>query len=112
MKIRLPGTGEGTAQVVKFRSGAPDAARGDAADLGTAGAPEGTGSGPDGAAASAGDADDFRHRMWVNTAALVFTFALIAAGIWLAVSIADMRKTQDCVLAGRRNCAPITMSPS
>jgi len=46
--------------------------------------------------------------MWANAAALAFTVALTAIGIWLAMSIADMRKTQDCVLMGRRDCAPIT----
>jgi len=51
--------------------------------------------------------DDFRHRMLANVAALAFTVALTAIGIWLAVSIADLRKTQDCVLMGRRDCARI-----
>lgn len=51
--------------------------------------------------------DDFRHRMVANLAALAFTVALTAAGIWLAMSIADLRNTQDCVLMGRRDCAHI-----
>jgi hypothetical protein len=46
--------------------------------------------------------DDFRHRMLANIAAFAFTVALTA------VSIADMRKTQDCVLMGRRDCARIS----
>jgi hypothetical protein len=52
--------------------------------------------------------DDFRHRMLANIAALAFTVALTAIGIWLAMSIADLRKTQDCVLMGRRDCARIS----
>jgi hypothetical protein len=52
--------------------------------------------------------DDFRHRMLANTAAFAFTVALTAIGIWLAMSIADLRKTQDCVLMGRRDCAQIS----
>ena len=52
--------------------------------------------------------DDFRHRMLANVAALAFTVALTAIGIWLAMSIADLRKTQDCVLMGRRDCARIS----
>ena len=52
--------------------------------------------------------DDFRHRMLANLAAFAFTVALTAVGIWLAMSIADLRKTQDCVLMGRRDCARIT----
>jgi hypothetical protein len=51
--------------------------------------------------------DDFRHRMLANLAAFAFTVALTAVGIWLAMSIADLRKTQDCVLMGRRDCARI-----
>jgi hypothetical protein len=52
--------------------------------------------------------DDFRHRMLANVAAVAFTVALTAIGIWLAVSIADLRNTQDCVLMGRRDCARIS----
>ena len=55
--------------------------------------------------------DDFRHRMLANVAALAFTVALTAIGIWLAMSIADLRKTQDCVLMGRRDCARISVEP-
>ena len=55
-------------------------------------------------------ADDYKHRMLINAAAFVFVAALIGAGIWLANSIASMRKTQDCVLSGRRNCAPIEVN--
>ena len=52
--------------------------------------------------------DDFRHRMLANLAALAFTIALTAVGIWLAMNIADLRKTQDCVLMGRRDCVRIS----
>jgi hypothetical protein len=55
--------------------------------------------------------DDFRQRMLANIAALAFTVALTVVGIWLAMSIADMRKTQDCVLMGRRDCARISVVP-
>ena len=55
--------------------------------------------------------DDFRHRMLANVAAFAFTVALTAIGIWLAMSIADLRKTQDCVLMGRRDCARISAMP-
>ena len=51
--------------------------------------------------------DNYRHRMMVNLAALGVTVALAVAGVWLAIHIADMRKNQDCLLSGRRNCAPI-----
>jgi hypothetical protein len=55
--------------------------------------------------------DDFRHRMLANVAALAFTVALMAIGIWLAMSISELRKTQDCVLMGRRDCARISVMP-
>ena len=48
--------------------------------------------------------DDFRHRMLANIAAFAFTVALAAIGIWLAMSIADLRKTQDCALMGWHDC--------
>ena len=57
------------------------------------------------------EADDFGHRMLANVAALAFTVALTAIGIWLAMSIADLRKNQDCVLMGRRDCARISAIP-
>jgi hypothetical protein len=57
-----------------------------------------------------GDHDDYRHRMLVNVAALVFTIALAAAGVWLAVKLSDLRQAQDCLASGRRNCAPIDIN--
>lgn len=51
--------------------------------------------------------DDYRHRMLVNVAALVFLILLVGAGFWLADTMARQRKDQDCVLSGRRNCSPI-----
>ena len=58
--------------------------------------------------ATADEPDDFRHRMLANVAAFAFTVALTAIGIWLAMSIADLRRTQDCVLMGRRDCVRIS----
>jgi hypothetical protein len=53
--------------------------------------------------------DDYRHRMLANIAAFAFTVALTAIGIWLAISIADLRRNQDCVLMGRRDCVRISV---
>lgn len=53
------------------------------------------------------DADDYRHRMAVNVAALLLVGGLIGGGLWIANTMADMRKNQDCALQGRRNCTPI-----
>lgn len=51
--------------------------------------------------------DDYRHRMITNAVAFAFVLALIGAGLWLADTMAAMRKSQDCVMQGRRNCAPV-----
>lgn len=53
------------------------------------------------------EADDYGHRMLVNAAAFAFVLGLIGAGIWLAESMAELRRIQDCVLAGHRDCAPL-----
>jgi hypothetical protein len=52
-------------------------------------------------------ADNYRHRMMVNMAALLATVALSIAGAWLVLQLADVRKNQDCVLSGRSNCMRI-----
>jgi hypothetical protein len=53
------------------------------------------------------DPAEYRHRMMVNAAALVFVVALIGVAIWLADTMAEMRRNQDCVLSGRRGCTPV-----
>jgi hypothetical protein len=54
--------------------------------------------------------DDYRHRMIVNVLAFVFVIGLIGAGLWLADTMAAMRKNQDCVLSGRRGCSPVEVT--
>ena len=54
--------------------------------------------------------DDYRHRMIVNVTAFIFVIGLIGAGIWLADTMAAMRKNQDCVLSGRRGCTPVEVT--
>jgi len=51
--------------------------------------------------------DDYRHRMIMNVVGFLACALLVAAGLWIANAIAEMRKTQDCILSGRRNCVPI-----
>jgi len=51
--------------------------------------------------------NDFRQRMLANIAALAFTIALTAVGIWLAVRITDVRQTQDCLTMARRDCVRV-----
>ena len=54
--------------------------------------------------------DDYRHRMLVNVAAFLAIVALIGIGVWLADTMATMRKNQDCVLSGRRGCSPVEVT--
>ena len=56
--------------------------------------------------------DDYRRRMINNGLAFVACVVLAAVGIWLAISIAEMRRNQDCVLSGRRNCAHVNVPPT
>jgi hypothetical protein len=51
--------------------------------------------------------DDYRQRMINNGLGLLACILLVAGGIWIANTMAEMRRNQDCVLSGRRNCAPI-----
>jgi hypothetical protein len=55
------------------------------------------------------ETDDYRQRMLANVAAFAFTVALLAIGIWLTMSIAQLRRTQDCVLMGRHDCVQIVV---
>jgi hypothetical protein len=52
---------------------------------------------------------DYRHRMKTNAVTLVVVVLLIWGGLWLADTLAQMRKNQDCVLSGRLNCTPVTV---
>jgi len=56
--------------------------------------------------------DNYRQRMINNGLALAFCVLLVAIGVWLATSIAEMRRNQDCVLSGRRNCANVIVPPA
>lgn len=45
--------------------------------------------------------------MLVNAAAFLFVLGLIGTDLGLTETLADLRRNQDCALAGRRNCAPV-----
>jgi hypothetical protein len=55
--------------------------------------------------------DDYRQRMITNLLGLAFLVFLVVAGIWIADTMASMRKSQDCVLSGRRGCTPVEAPP-
>jgi hypothetical protein len=50
---------------------------------------------------------DYRHRMLMNLIAILVAVVLVGCGIWLTNAIVQMRKDQDCILSGRRNCMTI-----
>src|SRR5262249_7925802 len=56
--------------------------------------------------------DNYRQRMINNGLAFAFVLLLVAGGVWLADTIAEMRRNQDCVLSGRRNCAHVNVPPT
>jgi hypothetical protein len=56
--------------------------------------------------------DDYRERMITNVIALGFLAFLIVAGVWIANTMASIRKNQDCVLSGRRGCTPVDAPPA
>ena len=47
------------------------------------------------------------NRTVENAVMLAFFVVLVAAGVWLLATMADVRKVQDCAAQGRRNCAVI-----
>ena len=47
------------------------------------------------------------NRRIENAVMLGFFVVLVAAGVWLLGTMADVRKAQDCAGQGRRNCATI-----
>ena len=54
--------------------------------------------------------EEYRERMIVNVVAFAFIVALVGAGLWLADTMALMKKNDDCLSSGRRNCAPIEVN--
>jgi len=51
--------------------------------------------------------DEQGNRNVENAVLLGFFVVVVAAGIWLLATMADVRKVQDCAAQGRRNCAAI-----
>ena len=47
------------------------------------------------------------NRTVENAVMLGFFLVLVAVGIWLLGTMADVRKAQDCAAQGRRNCATV-----
>jgi len=54
------------------------------------------------------DEGDDPGRIRQLIAAVVVLAALVAAGLWLTGALRGAANIQDCVAAGRTNCAPIS----
>jgi hypothetical protein len=52
---------------------------------------------------------DYRHRMIMNLIALTILISLVGLGVWIADTISDLQRDQDCLMQGRSNCAPIEL---
>jgi hypothetical protein len=55
----------------------------------------------------ADDDGDEGNRTVENLVLAGFFIALVAAGVWLLGTMADVRKAEDCAAQGRRNCQTI-----
>ena len=51
--------------------------------------------------------EDQGNRAIENAVMLGFFVVLVAAGVWLLGTMAEVRKAQDCAAQGRRNCNTI-----
>jgi len=56
------------------------------------------------------DNSAYPKRRRAALAGLIFLLALVAAGLYLAHELRGVSQLQDCVMAGRTNCAPIDSS--
>jgi hypothetical protein len=54
-----------------------------------------------------GKASQQGNRTTENLVLAGFFVVLVAAGVWLLGTMADVRKVQDCAAQGRRNCQTI-----
>ena len=50
-----------------------------------------------------------RERLIVNIIIAAFFIAIVGGGVWLANAMVNVRKGEDCVLSGRKNCADISV---
>ena len=51
--------------------------------------------------------DDYRHRMKMNVLGFLVAALLVISGTWIIDTMAEVRRIEDCLLAGGRNCVPI-----
>lgn len=56
--------------------------------------------------------DDEGHRRWTFLLALAAVFAIVAIGLLIVWKMWQNEKLQECLLTGRRDCAPIEIPDS
>ena len=49
------------------------------------------------------------ERTRTNLILLLVAVAVVVVGVWLVNWMIDVRKAQECLESGRRNCAPINL---
>jgi hypothetical protein len=59
-----------------------------------------------------GDEENEDGRRWTFALALVAVVALVAVGLLIAWKMWQNEKLQECLMAGRRDCAPIEIPDS
>ncbi len=57
------------------------------------------------------DPDEDRQRLRNNLFALLFAALLVGLGWLLVQKLGQSAHMQNCLMSGRSNCAPITVSP-
>ncbi|PWC39463.1 hypothetical protein [Azospirillum sp. TSO35-2] len=55
--------------------------------------------------------DDERARNAANIGAVVAVLIVLGLGYWLMGALAQQSKTEDCLLAHRRNCGSVEAPP-
>lgn len=53
---------------------------------------------------------NYPRRMLMNAIAVGVVTVLIGIGVWLADTITEMERDQDCILQGRQNCAAVEVA--
>lgn len=52
---------------------------------------------------------NYRQRRIMNLIALAIVTLLVILGVWIADTLTDLQRQQDCFMQGRSNCAPIEL---
>jgi hypothetical protein len=60
---------------------------------------------------SAADPDDYAISNRTLLAVILFVVGFVVVGVWLLETMRSNAQLEECVMAGRRNCAPIVVPP-